>query len=113
VDDPDADLSYLEQDYADCTPEEQEQYKAQDAARLDNYGQDWYTLGIKADVSIKTATNWVVPPVVGRASLWGIESDSGEEYLKSVEEDLIVEALEDAERTREALNARAVAQVAV
>ena len=42
-------------------------------------------------------------PLVGRSSIWGVESDSGEEYFAQLEEEQIADALADVERLRVAL----------
>jgi len=98
-------LDWLKQDYADCSPEEQAEYKAQDAARLEAYERgDWYLVRVGVEVQVKTATNWAVPPTVGRAYLHGIESDSEESYFLQTEAELLDEALTDARHTYEALS---------
>ena len=97
------DLSYLEQDYSDCTKEDQAQYKAQDRERLKAYHRgDWYMLGVCCDIAIKTDTNWVTPTVIGRSSVWGVESDSGD-YLKELAEEQIAEAMHDLGNVKKAL----------
>lgn len=102
--DEDPDLSYLEQDYDDCTPKEQAKYQKQDRERLEAYRRgDWCMLGVCCDISIKTKTNWVVPTVVGRSSIWGVESDSGENYLMELAEDQIRGAKADLENLKKAL----------
>lgn len=113
--DTDADLSYLEQDYSDCTPEEQDTYRQQDQDRLEAYNRDdWHMLGVLVEIAIETATRWAIPHTVARASLWGIESDSEESYIASVEEEMIAEAEADLARTREALSVcSAAAEVVV
>lgn len=101
----DTDLSYLEQVYSDCTPEEQATYKEQDMARLAAYERgDWHMLGVLVEIAVETATRWAIPHTVARASLWGIESDSEETYIASVEEEMIAGAENDLARTREALS---------
>jgi len=47
--------------------------------------------------------NWAVPTVIGRSSVWGVESDSGEDYFKELAKDQIAEALADIERIKKAL----------
>lgn len=103
--DEDADLSYLNQDYADCSSDERAKYKAQDNARVEAFNRDeWVMVFCLVEVSIKTAMNWAVPFVVARASLSGIESDSAPAYLAQVERELIEEAHADLKLTREAFD---------
>lgn len=91
------DLSYLD---PDATPE----YAEENQARLDAYNRgDWCMVGVCVDIQIQTRKNWVDPPVVGRASLWGIESDSDDTDFAEVESDLIREAEEDVDCLREVL----------
>lgn len=56
--------------YADCSEEDQERYKAEDAARLEAlYRGDWHYCGIVATVygtNLEPVANW---------SVWGFESD--------------------------------------
>jgi hypothetical protein len=91
------DTSYLEQEYEDCTPEEREQYKQQDRERLEALRNgDWYYLGVC--VAMKKGSY-----EVGRASVWGIESDSDEGYFTEIEDDLITEAFAEVARLRAAI----------
>jgi hypothetical protein len=103
--DTDGDLSNLEQEYSDCTPEEQAQYKEQDAKRLAGYNNgEWCYVGVAVSIRKNTASNWADGGLeVGRASVWGIESDSEESYFASVEADEIAEAFAEVERLRKAL----------
>lgn len=93
VSDTDADLSFLEHDsgnYKGESPEDIAKYEAQDLERLDAYHRgDWEMLGVQVTV----ARNGII---LGRASLYGIESDSGEEYFKEVEKELTFKALNNA-----------------
>jgi hypothetical protein len=50
-------------------------------------------------------TMYIEGEEVAYASLWGIESDSGDGYLKEVEEDLISECISDAKKNSAALAA--------
>lgn len=100
--DEDPNLSYLTQDYGD--DKDAAKYKAQDAMRLRDYNKgEWYMLGISVEISKRTATNWAKPPVVGRASVWGFESDSDESFLKVEEDNIISEAFKDVQHLKEAL----------
>lgn len=100
-----ADTSSLEQDYADCPADERALYQAQDAARLKAlYAGDWEYIGVCADVRKQTASNWADGgPVVGRASIWGVESDSDAEYITELETEMVIEALAEVDRLKEAL----------
>lgn len=104
--DQDPDTSYLEQDYSDIgDAAEAAKYRTQDKLRLASYYQgDWYFMGITASVRKQTSSNWADGGLeVGRASIWGVESDSSEEYLESVEKDMEQEALLEVERLKVAL----------
>jgi hypothetical protein len=80
-------------------------YLKEDQARYDAWMRgDWEYLGVCVDIRIKTATNWAVPSIVGRASIWGVESDSGA-YLEELAKELRAEAVNDMWRTLEALKA--------
>lgn len=64
-------------------------YKAEDQARLDAYNRgDWYFVGIRA-----VATIWIIKANVGTsytlrsAGIWGMESDSSEDYFNETYED--------------------------
>ena len=89
---PDCDTSPDEyaQDYADCEPDDRAKYLAQDAERMAAYRRDeWNYQGCIAIA--------VVSRPIGQGSrrlqeftsggLWGIESDSDADYLRSVERD--------------------------
>lgn len=104
----DADATFNEHNepdrYDGVEPIERAKYEAQDETRYNAWQADeWYYLGVCVDVRIKTATNWIELPLVGRASIWGVESDSGEEYFTQLETETIDEALEDVKRLRAAL----------
>ena len=47
------DLSYLEQDYSDCSESDAENYRLQDATRLSEYGDNWEMLGVRAKAKIQ------------------------------------------------------------
>lgn len=96
--DEDPDISYLKQSFHS----EEDAQSARE--RLEAYQDgDWHMIGICVDISIQTATNWAQPPVIGRSSLWGIESDSSTEYLADIEKDLIEEAEHDVSNLKRAL----------
>ena len=64
-------------------------YRAQDQARLDAWRKDqWHFLGTRAKATIKIpyGTNpecWITSSLLS-PGLWGIESDSGDEYFEQV-----------------------------
>lgn len=82
------DLSYLEQTYSGC--EDAEQYKEQDAKRLAAYNRgDWYSIGIRAEAVVSYPCGYGSRRMETFRSfgLWGIESDSGAEYIAEIEQD--------------------------
>ena len=104
VHDETPDLAYLKQRYQSDTPEDRKKYRKQDRERLAGYEAGrWFMVGVVCEVSIKTATNWAVPHVVARASVWGIESDSSDSFITETEEEQIAEADADLKATADAL----------
>lgn len=103
--DEDPDTSYLTREYTEESPEDRANYKAQDAERLKGLQRgNWHFIGITIEVRKQTKTQWANGGLeVGRASVWGYESDSEEAFLKSEEESLIKEAFAEVDRLREAL----------
>jgi hypothetical protein len=85
--DENPELSYLEQEYKDCTPEENEKYKKQDKERLDNYGTTWYQMGIyvEADILVPKGDNVVQIIPIKSGGLWGIDSDNDPEEFEHIE----------------------------
>ena len=78
------DLSYLEQ-FKDSKDPEEMKYAKQDKSRLDSYYNDeWCMLGIRAIATIRI--NGILQTVSSRG-LWGIESDSGDDYKQEVFEE--------------------------
>lgn len=82
----------------------------QDMARLaDYYNDNWRMVGVSvtiAQVTIKTGNThaWYSSPFasnteLGNDSLWGIESDCGEEYRSEIEREVLREALHNAAAT--------------
>ena len=64
-------------------------YTKQDYARMESLNnQDWYYLGIRADARIVIGN---LCQDITSGGLWGIESDSGEEYFKEEEENQLSE----------------------
>ncbi len=83
-------------------------YAEQDLDRLEAYArEEWSMVGAVVTVSrtIKTPrgtrpTSWTVHTVeLGHASLWGIESNSGDEFFAATFDELTDEALKDARGT--------------
>lgn len=89
MNDDDADVSFLTQDYEDVSDlDERHKYLEQDKERLEAYHRgDWSMMGCRATA--------VVSRPIGQGSrrletftsggLWGIESDCGPEYRNEVE----------------------------
>ena len=80
--DEDPDISWLQQDYEDCTEAEQILYKDQDKKRLDALNNDeWNFIGIqaKAEIHINGISETITSP-----GLWGIEDDPDESYLEEI-----------------------------
>ena len=74
------------ENYKGCDEEEIRKYCQQDYERMEslNAGK-WCYIGIKAVAEIQTSGNgkiWLCNEI-STGGLWGIESDSGEDYLKS------------------------------
>lgn len=81
------DLSHLEQTYEDPSipPEEAEKYRQQDKARMETYGQDWDMVGVRAVANLQFSGG--ILQSIESPGLWGIESDSGDEYFREVADD--------------------------
>ena len=83
----DDDTSYLEQGYADVKdPAERQRYLDSDAERLAAYRRgDWHFIGIRAKATVWVQhNNCRTYYELESAGLYGIESDSSEEYLQEV-----------------------------
>ena len=92
--DEDPDLSYLQQDYLEdsISGTERTKYIEQDKSRLDSYGNSWIMLGIRAKAEYLIPENngqSAIIQYLQSGGLYGIESDSGEEYLQSIEKEEI------------------------
>ena len=84
------DIFYLQQEYEDCEPEEREKYKKQDALRLKRLNLGcWSFMSCKAEAELSYPTGFRCRRIFELTSggLHGIESDSGADYLKSIELD--------------------------
>jgi hypothetical protein len=105
--DDDPDLSYLEQDYSkdkSISKREAKKYAEQDRKRLEAYNRgDWHMCYVGCEVFAKTKTNWAQPPMVARAYLHGIESDSEPSYFEQVAAELKHEALADLKSLKESI----------
>ena len=87
------DLSWLEQTVEDymggaVTREEAERYVEENRKRLQAHGTDWFSVGLRAKATVILAgtTQHVSSP-----GLWGIESDAGETYFRSIAREEIVQ----------------------
>ncbi len=83
-----SDVSYLEQDYSDCEPEDAAKYRAQDAERLKAFNAgEWCMMGcvVVAVVSRDIGGGSRRLQEFSSGGLWNIESDCGNEYRKEVE----------------------------
>lgn len=82
------DLSYLTQDYKDCSEEDREKYIKEDQKRLMDYHLTvWCMMGcyVEATVSYPTGFNSRRLETFNSGGLWGIESDSGKDYIDTIE----------------------------
>lgn len=79
--------------FISCNAENKKQAK-QDYERIMQFENgNVEMLGIKATAELRTSDNgrdWLINHI-SSGGLWGIESDSGEEYLRGVEDDQIAE----------------------
>lgn len=84
------DLSYLQQDYKEVAdPVERQKYKDLDALRLAAYNRgEWHMIGIRARAVVQVQRpGYTTLYEMESPGLWGIEDDSGEDYLSQVFED--------------------------
>lgn len=72
-------------------------YQEEDQARLEAWqAGDWHMVGIRARAEILIVRNGMgTTHTLTSAGLWGVESDSGEEYLSTVFEEEKAALLED------------------
>jgi hypothetical protein len=105
---PDADLKcsteWAANNYDTNDPDLAKYFK-HDKARYEAWLRDeWTYVGVCVDIRLNTASNWADGgPVVGRASVWGIESDSDQAYLKQTEDEITADAWLVVRRLRYAL----------
>lgn len=98
IPDSDPDLSYLTQSYEELAdPVERATYQAQNACRLAAYHKgEWDTVGIRAIAVIEvTRGQMQTAYTLESAGVWGIESDSGDEYFRQVFEEECAELKAD------------------
>ncbi len=83
----------LEDDYPDLSWLETE-YE-EDRQRLKDYGYTWYCIGIRAEaiIYIPVGQGCFSIQAIKSSGLWGIESDSGKEYLEEVGQEQVTELL--------------------
>lgn len=77
------DLSYLEQDYAEASPEERAKALAADAERLRGFHRGaWHMCGffVEARVWVPIGGNSFATYTLRSPGVWGTESDSSDEY---------------------------------
>ena len=82
------------------------EYLELDYKRHEEYNAgEWEMLGMVCEIRKQTKHHWtVIAPRVGEASLWGIESDCGDDYIQECANELILEAEADVDALRAALN---------
>jgi len=92
IPDENPDLSFLEE-----MKGKDKKWAEHDTKRLANYGNDWAMMGIKVKAEIyipkkSTPPSWQIQEI-SSGGLWGIETDSGDDYINGIEkeemEDLI------------------------
>jgi hypothetical protein len=67
----------------DPTDPDRDEYALQDYERMEAYNHgDWRCIGIRADCKY-LIDNWIIQEITS-GGLWGIESDSGDDYLKEI-----------------------------
>jgi hypothetical protein len=87
-------------DVKEESKEDKIKYAIRDYERMEDSNRGyWSPVGC-------VVTMYIEGEEVAYASLWGIESDSGDPYLKEVEEDLIDECIRDARKNSAALAAK-------
>jgi hypothetical protein len=92
--------SYTGESFPDVDQAERVKYILQDFERMEDANRGyWSPVGC-------VVTMYIEGEEVAYASLWGIESDCGEDYTKEVEEDLIDECISDARKNSAALAAK-------
>jgi hypothetical protein len=83
--DVDGDISWLQQYDINSKDSEERKYALQDKKRLEAYYNDeWYFIGIQAVAEIRING---ISQTISSGGLYGIESDSGNEYFDEVFEE--------------------------
>ena len=83
--DVDGDKSYLQQYDINSRDSEEQKYALQDKKRLEAYYNDeWYFIGIQAKAEIRING---ISQTINSGGLYGIESDSSDEYFDEVFEE--------------------------
>lgn len=65
----------------------QKEYAKKDYKRMEDYNDGlWHMIGIvaKADILVPSGNDSWISQTISSSGLWGIESDSSEEYLKEI-----------------------------
>lgn len=77
------------ENYRGDTPENIREYTRQDYERMERLNAgDWMYIGIQAEASVTVPSGQSsVESEITSGSVWGVESDGGKEYLKSIEQD--------------------------
>ena len=91
--------------YAGCSKKEKREYFKQDKAHYDAFcNGEWYYQGVAVEIRKQTVSNWADGGLeVGRASVWGVESDSDASYFATLEDEEISEAFTEVARLKTAL----------
>ena len=79
---------YSQEDY-DNDRENTEKYIRQDNERLESYGSSWWMLGVvaEAQVSYDIGQGNRRLECFTSGGIWGVESDSGEDYFETLEQE--------------------------
>lgn len=77
-----------------CPPKDSDEigYILEDWKRMERFGDDWWMTGCIVTIEVDEVE-------VGEASVWGIESDCGDEYRREVEQEELYEALSEASKS--------------
>ena len=96
------DLSYLTQEYSECTASERAEYKQQDKERLARYNiGEWYMVVVGCEVRCRPA-NWTESVLVGKSYLSGVESDSTD-CIEAAADEVTDQARENVKELKAAL----------
>lgn len=83
--DDDGDISWLQQYDINSKDSDEQKYALQDKKRLEAYYNDeWHFIGIQAKAEIRING---ISQTISSGGLYGIESDSGDEYFNEVFEE--------------------------